>query len=151
VEAPASFQPPPPPGEAPKGQGCARSVLIGCGIAALLGVACVVGFFLYIRRNPGVMTDLMMRQIESHWGADVTEEDKADLRAAYAEFRAALNARRVNPEGVQRIQFSISSARNNTFNRDQVRQLAQALREAARGSTSPGPTSLPSPVPTRSP
>src|SRR6266852_4328043 len=55
-----------------------------------------------------MMTDLMMRQIETQWGPDVTEQDKADLRAAYADFRTALNEKRVSQQGVQKIQFSLS-------------------------------------------
>jgi hypothetical protein len=153
VEAPASFQPPPPPDAAPTKQGCARTALIGCGIAAALLLLCVVGFFLYVRRNPGMMTDLMMRQIESHWGPDVTEQDKADLRAAYAEFRTALNERRVNTEGVQKLQFTLSANRSNQINREQVHQLTRDFRAAAGPSPSsaPGHTVSPSPVPTSSP
>jgi hypothetical protein len=153
VEAPASFQPPPPPDAAPPKQGCARTALIGCGIAAALLLLCLVGFFLYVRRNPGMMTDLMMKQIESHWGPDVTEQDKADLRAAYAEFRTALNERRVNREGVQKLQFTLSANRSNQINREQVQQLARDFRSAARSSPSPGPghTISPSPAPTVSP
>jgi len=153
VEAPASFQPPPPPDAAPAKQGCARTALIGCGIAAALLLLCVVGFFLYVRRNPGMMTDLMMRQIESHWGPDVTEQDKADLRAAYAEFRTALNERRVSTEGVQKLQFTLSSNRSNQINREQVHQLTRDFRAAANPSPGPGPghTMSPSPAPTASP
>jgi hypothetical protein len=152
VEAPASFQPPPPPGAAPTKQGCARTALIGCGIAAALLLLCIVGFFLYVRRNPGMMTDLMMKQIESHWGPDVTEQDKTDLRAAYAEFRIALNERRVSPEGVQKLQSTLSSNRSNQINREQVHQLTRDFRAAARPSPSPAPgnTLSPSPVPTSS-
>jgi hypothetical protein len=153
VEAPASFQPPPAPGAAPTKQGCARTALIGCGIAAALLLLCVVGFFLYVRRNPGMMTDLMMKQIESHWGPDVTEQDKADLRAAYAEFRTALNERRVSPEGVQKLQFTLSANRSNQINREQVHQLTRDFRAAARPSPAPSPghTMSPSPAPTSSP
>jgi len=153
VEAPASFQPPPPPDAAPTKQGCARTALIGCGIAAALLLLCLVGFFLYMRRNPSMMTDLMMRQIESHFGPDVTEQDKADLRAAYAEFRTALNQRRVNREGVQKLQFTLSANRSNQINREQVLQLTRDFRAAANPAPnpSPGQTTSPSPVPTSSP
>jgi hypothetical protein len=153
VEAPASFQPPPLPDAAPIKQGCARTALIGCGIAAALLLLCLVGFFLYMRRNPGLMTDLMMRQIESHYGPDVTEQDKADLRAAYAEFRTALNQRRVNREGVQKLQFTLSANRSNQINRDQVLQLTRDFRAASNPASnpSPGQTRSPSPVPTASP
>jgi len=153
VEAPASFQPPPPPDAAATKQGCARTALIGCGIAAALLLLCIVGFFLYVRRNPGMMTDLMMRQIESHWGPDVTEQDKADLRAAYAEFRTALNERRVSPEGVQKLQFTLSSNRSNPINREQVHQLTRDFRAAANPAPNPSPghAMSPSPVPTSSP
>jgi hypothetical protein len=153
VEAPASFQPPPPPDAAPTKQGCARTALIGCGIASALLLLCIVGFFLYMRRNPSLMTDLMMRQIESHFGPDVTEQDKADLRAAYAEFRTALNQGRVNREGVQKLQFTLSTNRSNQINREQVLQLTRDFRAAANPASipSPGQTRSPYPVPTSSP
>jgi hypothetical protein len=153
VEAPASFQPPPAPDAAATKQGCARTALIGCGIAAALLLLCIVGFFLYVRRNPGMMTDLMMRQIESHWGPDVTEQDKADLRAAYAEFRTALNERRVSPEALQKLQFTLSANRSNQINREQVHQLTRDFRAAANRAPNPTPghTMSPSPVPTSSP
>ena len=154
MEAPASFQPPPVPDAAPKNQGCARSALIGCGVVAALLLLCVVGVFLYIRNNPAAITDfLMMRQIESHWGPDVTEQDKADLRAAYAEFRTALIEKRVNTEGLRKLQFTLSANRSNQLNRDQVHQLTLDFREAASPSPGPGHTRTmsPSPVPTSSP
>ena len=153
MEAPASFQPPPPPDAAATKQGCARTALIGCGIAAALLLLCIVGFFLYVRRNPGMMTDLMMRQIESHWGPDVTEQDKADLRAAYAEFRTALNERRVSPEGLRKLQFTLSANRSNQINREQVHQLTRDFRAAANPSPGLGPgySVSPSPAPTASP
>ncbi len=106
-----------------------------------------------MRRNPSLMTDLMMRQIESHFGPDVTEQDKADLRAAYAEFRTALNQGRVNREGVQKLQFTLSTNRSNQINREQVLQLTRDFRAAANPASipSPGQTRSPYPVPTSSP
>ena len=106
-----------------------------------------------MRRNPSLMTDLMMRQIESHFGPDVTEQDKADLRAAYAEFRTALNQKRVNREGVQKIQFTLSASRSNQINQEQVHQLTRDFRAAASPAPnpSPGQATSPSPVPTSSP
>ncbi len=98
-----------------------------------------------------MMTDLMMRQIESHWGPDVTEQDKADLRAAYAEFRTALNEGRVNTEGVQKLQFTLSANRSNQINREQVHQLTRDFRAAANPSPGPGHGVSPSPAPTASP
>ena len=154
METPASFQPPPVPDAGAKKQGCARSALIGCGVAAALLLLCIVGVFLYIRNNPAAITDfLMMRQIESHWGPDVTEQDKADLRAAYAEFRTALIEKRVNTEGLQKLQFSLSGNRSNQINREQVHQLTRDFRAAASRSPGPGHTQTmsPSPVPTSSP
>lgn len=149
VEAPG-FGPPPP--ETPSSrQGCARNALIGCGIAAFLLIAVLVGFFLYLRRNPGMMTDLMMRQIETQWGPDVTEQDKADLRAAYADFRTALNEKRVSQQGVQKIQFSLSGNRSGKLNREQVHQLTEAFRTAASGTTLPDRTPSVAPAPTSPP
>jgi hypothetical protein len=103
----------------------------------------VVAFFLYVRSNPASLTDLMMKQIESHYAADVTQEQKEDLRAAYAEFRKALAEHRVHQNAMQRIQITFSSRTGRELTSEQVRTLAAAFREAA----GTGSTALPPPSP----
>ncbi len=123
---------------------------IGCGVLALALLAVVVGLFLYVRRNPTLLTDLMMNQVESHFGPDVTEDDKRELRAAYRDFRAAVEQRRVNREAVRRVQVTFSGSRSGKLDRDQVHTLTRAFRESA-GQPVPAPGSppgSPSPRPT---
>jgi hypothetical protein len=140
-----------PPIQAPAGRaGCARVAFIGCGALALVLLAVVVGLFLYVRRNPTFLTDLMMNQIESHFASDVTEEDKRDLRAAYQEFRSAVGEKRVNQEAVRRVQVTFTSSRSSTVDREQVHTLTRAFREAAapaapRAATPGAPQAHPTP------
>jgi hypothetical protein len=89
-----------------------------------------------------------MKQIESHYGPDVTADQKQDLRAAYADFRKAITERRVRPETAQKIQFTFSSSASRGLTAEQVRQLAAEFREAAgTGSQPPPATTLPSATP----
>ena len=114
----------------------ARNLLIGCGVVAFVCVAVFVAFVLYVRSNPASMTDFMMKQIESHYGPDVTEEQKRDLRSAYADFRKAVVAHRVSPDSARRIQLNFSGA-NSLLTAEQVRGLTASFREAAGESSKP--------------
>lgn len=132
--------PPPAPIEpgAPR-KGCARTALIGCGAAALLVVLCLVGFMIYVRKNPTAITDFVMRQIESNYASDVTEAEKAELRAAYAEFRTAVENDRVDSEPLERIQRIMPFGRTTEVTREQVRELTRVFRETAgRRTDEPG-------------
>jgi hypothetical protein len=105
----------------------------------------IVGSFLYIRRNPQAITDFVMGQVESHYASDVTEQDKADLRAAYAAYRERLKAGKASPEPLQRMRsIFVGGGSNNQITRDQVHDLTAAFREAAKGSSSgPSATAVP--------
>jgi hypothetical protein len=142
-----------PPAEVPPGkQGCAKNALLGCGVAALVLFALLVGCFLYLRRNPALLTDVMMKQIESHYGPDVTEQDKADLKAAYGDFRSAVNEKRVNREAVGRLQSTLSSNRSNRLGREDVQALTRAFREGAgKAPAAPEPSASPAPAATPPP
>ncbi len=149
MESPV-IPPVPAPSEAPSGgRGCARAALIGCGVLAIALLAVIVGLFLYARRNPVFFTDLMMRQVESRYGSDVTEQDKKDLQAAYSDFRTALMERRLDRAAMQRLQFTFSGSRSGTISHEQVVALTRAYRQAvAEGAASPAsPAPAPSPTP----
>jgi hypothetical protein len=152
VESPVPV-PGAPPGQTPASrQGCGRAALIGCGVAGLLFLAVVVTLLLYARRNPAFLTDLMMRQIESHYGADVTEDEKKALRAAYRDFREAVAEKRVSQAAVKRLQVTLSAGRSGSFDGEQVRALTQAFRSAAGGTPEAPPVASPSaPAVTRIP
>ena len=116
---------------------------MGCGVAALVVVIAFVGIFLYIQKRPTVLTDLLMKQVESHYAVDVPEEEKVALRSAYADFRRAVEAKRMNERGFDRIQSSARSAvRSSTISREQVREMTEAFRAAA-GGPAPSPRSTP--------
>jgi hypothetical protein len=129
----------------------ARNILIGCGVVAFVAVAVFVAFVLYVRSNPASMTDFMVKQIESHYGPDVTEEQKRDLRSAYADFRKAVVERRVSADSVRRVQLNFSGP-NSQLTAEQVRSLTASFREAASGpSTSPFTTVPPAVSPSVTP
>jgi len=132
-----SSAPPPPPRT-----NLARNILIGCGVVAFACVAVFVAFVLYVRNNPASMTDFMMKQIESHYGPDVTEEQKRDLRSAYADFRKAVVARRVAPDSARRIQLNFSGS-SSQLTAEQVRGLTASFREAAGGESTEPPATAP--------
>ncbi len=142
---PAAFEPP------PGGRGWGKKVLIGCGILALVVAACLLALILYLRQRPETVTDVVMKQVESHYAPDVTPQEKEDLRAAYAGFRVALKERRVPREPLDRMRTTIMmSGSQNEISRDQVRQLTELFRRYAPPrseleSAAPLPTPRPTP------
>lgn len=127
--------------------------LVGCGIAGLALLLVIVGAILYIRRNPAAVADFAMSQVESHFAAEVTDQDKADLRAAYAAYRERLQSGKASPEPLQRVKtvFMTGGSRNNEITREQVHDLTAAFREAANLSSGPGEAPLRGPDVTPSP
>ncbi len=118
------------------------------GLALLL---LIVGSILYIRRNPEAIADFVMTQVESHFASDVTDQDKADLRAAYASYRRKLKTGKASAEPLQRVRtvFMTGGSRNE-ISRDQVHDMTAAFRDAAGDAPlrSPDARSLPGPVAT---
>ena len=135
-------------------RGCGKKALIGCGVAALVVAALCLGFILYVRQKPEVITDFVMRQVESHYAADVTEADKQELRAAYAEFRAGLKERRDSrDQRLDRWRATVmTSGAKNEFTHEQVQEMIRLFREKQTPSspaveiTEPPPAS-PRPTP----
>ncbi|MDQ5873105.1 MAG: hypothetical protein M3547_12970, partial [Acidobacteriota bacterium] len=91
----------PAPAGVPANRGCWKSALLGCGGVAILLVAAFVGIGIYIQNKPAAVTDLLMERIRAGYAPDVTEDDKTALEDAYADFRQALEARRVAKEDVE--------------------------------------------------
>lgn len=149
---PAPGVPPgiPPPSARPSG--CWRVGLVGCGIAGLALLLVIVGAILYVRRNPAAVADFAMSQVESHFAADVTDQDKADLRAAYAAYRERLRSGKASPEPLQRVKtVFLSGDKNNEITREQVHELTAAFREGANPASGPGEAPLRGPYATPSP
>ena len=69
---------------------------MGCGILGVVVLLCFIGFIVYVRSHPEAFTDFLMNRIEATFSSDVTEQDKADLRAAYAAYREKLRTKSVN-------------------------------------------------------
>ena len=139
----------PAPIEPPAGgSGWGKRILIGCGVIALILATCLVVVVLYFRQHPETFTDFVMKNAETRYAADVTPQEKADLRAAYAEFRAALKEHRVreSSEGMRSRLTGLGS--QNQITREQVRDLTAAFRQAAGSRAEPGDSApLPSPSP----
>jgi hypothetical protein len=102
---------------------------LGCGGAAVLVVAALVGLGIYVQKRPGSVTDILMERIRDRYASDVTGEDKAELEAAYADFRNALEARRVHKDDLDRVRYTIKLGRE--VHHDEVRELTRVFREAA--------------------
>lgn len=101
-------------------------------------VAVLVGVGIYVQKRPGAITDMLMERIRDRYAADVTAADKADLEAAYTDFRAALEAKRVRREDLDRVRFTVRLGRE--VGHAEVVELTRVFREAVdygRGGTGP--------------
>lgn len=128
----------PAPAGLPANRGCWKGALLGCGAVAILLVAAFVGIGIYVQNRPATVTDLLMERIRAGYGPDVTEEDKSALEDAYADFRAALEARRVDKEDVERVRDAVKLG--GEVDREEVQELTRVFRQAARGgSATPAP------------
>lgn len=119
----------PAPAGVPANRGCWKGALLGCGGAAVLVVACLVGLGIYVQKRPGSITDMLMERIRDRYASDVTREDKADLESAYAQFRSALEAKRVRKEDLDRVRNTIKLGRE--VHHDEVVELTRVFRETA--------------------
>jgi hypothetical protein len=144
---PQSVPLPPPIDAAPKG-GCWKVGVIGCGAAAVVVVLLVIAAFLYFSRRPETMFDIMMSAVEANFAPDVTEEDKRELREAYAQFRTALREKRVDKERLQDLNRVIRIRSGEPISREKVHRMTEFFREAAKGSRAPAnlPTAVPLPA-----
>lgn len=133
-------------------KGCWRTGLIGCGIAGLLVLLCIVGSFLYLRRNPQVMTDFFMARVDGALASDVTEREKSDLHTAYAAYRDGIQKRVPRQRSLEQIQTILMRNRTGSFSREQVRELTAVFREGAGlPATTPAPDSAATPGPGTTP
>lgn len=139
----------PAPAGLPANRGCWKGALLGCGGAAVLVVVCLVGLGIYVQKKPGAVTDMLMERIRDRYASDVTVQDKADLEAAYSEFRAALEASRVRREDLDRVRNTVKLGRE--VPRAEVLELTRVFREAARGSRDTGHGTRSAPEPTSPP
>lgn len=121
------------PGRASGRRGCARQALVGCGALALVVAVALISILVYLRRHPERMTDVLMRQVESGFAADVTAQEKEDLRASYSRFRESLVRGTANRQSLQDIRsVLLSRGMGSTVSRDQVHALTEIFRNGAR-------------------
>ncbi|MEP6802257.1 MAG: hypothetical protein ABJC07_09990 [Acidobacteriota bacterium] len=127
-----AFTTPMPPDTRPGGpKGCWRTGLIGCGIAGLLVLLCIVGSCLYLRRNPQAMTDFFMARIDAALASDVTDQEKTELHSAYAAYRDRLRQKGPQRRSLDQIQTILLRNGAGSVSREQVRQLTAVFREGA--------------------
>ena len=111
---------------------------MGCGIVGVLVLLCFIGGVIYIRSHPEAFTDFLIGRIEASYSPEVTAQDKADLRAAYAAYREKLRTRSVSGRSLDRVRTVLMrGGGGSTIGRDQVHELTAAFREAA-ASRDPG-------------
>jgi hypothetical protein len=127
----------PAPAGLPAKRGCWKGALYGCGAVAVCIVAVLVGVAIYVQKKPGAVTDMLMERIRDRYASDVTAQDKADLETAYADFRTALEAKRVRREDLDRVRYAVKLGRE--VPRDEVVELTRVFREAAAGDGTPAP------------
>jgi len=137
----------PPPQVPPPRSGCGKKVLIGCGVAALACAALFLAFILYVRSKPQVITDFVMRQVESHYASDVTDTDRRELREAYAEFRKALVEGRVRKEPLERMRTTLMTGGSGEVNHEQVREMIRLFRDKGGSAPSSPPVEITEPAP----
>jgi hypothetical protein len=93
-----------------------------------------------------------MKQVESHYAADVTAEEKEQLHAAYADFRTALREHRVSREPLDRMRTTlVSSGSQSEVSREQVRSLTELFRKTAGGGAAPRTPAVVTPSPAATP
>jgi hypothetical protein len=142
----------PAPAGAASNRGCWKAALLGCGAAAILLVAALVGVGVYVQKRPTAVTDLLMERMRAGYAPDVTAQDKAELDTAYSDFRRELEARRVRKEDIEQVRDSVKIGRE--VGREEVHELTRVFRQAVRGSSStPGasPQTAPPAAPTSVP
>ena len=137
----------PAPAGLPANRGCWKGALYGCGGAAVLVVACLVLVGIYVQKNPGTVTDMLMDRIRERYAPDVTAQDKADLESAYKDFRAALEGKKIRREDMERVRGAVSLGRE--IPRSEVVELTRVFREATAnaGSGSARPERAPTLAP----
>jgi hypothetical protein len=124
-----STAPPIEPAAPPANRGCWKAALLGCGGAAVLLVAALIGLGVYIQKKPTAVTDLLMERIRASYASDVTDADKSELDAAYADFRRALEEKRVRKEDMEKVRDAVKLGR--VVGREEVREMTRVFREAA--------------------
>ena len=138
---------PPPVQPGPPRSGCGKRALVGCGVAALAFVALCLAFILYVRSKPQVITDFVMNQVETHYASDVTDTDKQELRAAYADFRKALIEHRVSKEPLDRMRTTLMTGGRGDINHEQVREMIRLFRDKSGSAPSSPPVEITEPAP----
>jgi hypothetical protein len=125
---------------------------VGCGAFAALIALCLVAVLVYLRRHPEKMTDALMEQVQSNFAADVTAQEKEDLRAAYTDFRRSLVDGTASRQSLQDMRgVLLSRGLHSSVSREQVRSLTEIFRggsRPARAPAAPASDRQPAPAPT---
>jgi hypothetical protein len=125
-----------------------KKSLIGCGVVAFVCALVFIAFIIYVRKYPETITDAVMKQVESHYAADVTADEKEQLHKAYADFRTALKEHRVSREPMDRMRTTlVSRGAQSEVSREQVRDLTELFRRTAGSRAAPATPGDPVPSP----
>ena len=133
---PAPFEPGVP--RNPAGSGCAKVALVGClGLLIVLGI----GLIVMVTQGPklfGWLLGYTETQIEARYAPDVTDADRARLRAAFAAASEAVEEGRMDPVAMQTLQRRLMDTvgSQGPISREQALALAEAL-EAVGASKPP--------------
>ena len=124
-----STAPPIEPAAPPANRGCWKAALLGCGGAAVLLVAALIGLGVYIQKKPTAVTDLLMERIRAGYASDVTDADRSELDAAYSDFRGALEEKRIRKEDMEKVRDAVKLGR--VVGREEVHEMTRIFRAAA--------------------
>jgi hypothetical protein len=136
---PAPFEPGAP--RNPAGSGCAKVALVGClGLLIVLGI----GLIVMVTQGPklfGTLLGYAQTELEARYAPDVTDADRARLRAAFASARQAVAERRMDPVAMQTLQRRLMDTlwSQGPISRDQALALAEALEAVGASKAPAGP------------
>ncbi len=135
----------PPPETATEGDGCRRSLLLGCAAAVVLaGVLLLVLLVKAGEWMPALFAwslDQFEQQVTGNLPDDVDAAERRRLAAAFDAAAEAVADGTADPEALRRLQtilFEVARA-GGELTRDQVLELAAALEAVAGGRKAPAP------------
>ncbi len=136
-------QPPPAP-ESPLRVGL-KVGIVGCGSVILAGIVLVSIAGAVASSNPrrlrasaAVLFDYVERSILAHADSSATEEDRQEFRDAYARFRSAWLAGKLDARATEELRVRMmTELQKERFRGEDLRSLARFLDRLAAGKQAP--------------
>jgi hypothetical protein len=142
---------PQPFGPAPRalraGQGCGRGPLIGCGVLVVLFGIGAVALSFRMSEVTVWLFEKIEEQVATRLPQDLTPAERARLDAAFEGLYRGIERGWVQQAAVSQLQSKLMSVvrGGNRLDREQVRELTEALELAGLPPMGAGPTPTPTP------